>query len=123
MMIRRLLEEVDVCSDEPVDDNLDREDNLRGRNFSSDTEQVMSDIDFGDDMCEDDLDTYTGKGGEVLWLKRNQRLNARVRAHNVPNAVKGYVKKAKTNHRVFTTNKLQSEKKKLSIGLTSMSYL
>ena len=69
-----------LCSVEPVDDNLDIKDNLKGRIFSGDTEQVMRDIDFGDDMGEDYLDTYTDKGGEVFWLKRNRKLNARVRA-------------------------------------------
>ena len=96
--IRKLLEEADVSSDETGDEDSGEEDFLEERNASTDTEQEISDVDSDNGIEKDDLDTYTGKDGETVWLKRELRVSGRTRAHNIltePNCVKGSAKSAK----------------------------
>ena len=98
--IRKLLETIDVSSDE-ADDESDsgEEDNLEVGHQSTDTEQEMSDVASENELDTDCSDYYTGKDGETEWRKRKFRANVRTRAHNIiteTTGVKGSAKNAKS---------------------------
>ena len=98
--IRKLLETIDVSSDEADDEsNSGEEDNLEVGHESTDTEQEMSDVASENELDTDCSDYYTGKDGETEWRTRKFRANVRTRAHNIiteTTCVKGSAKNAKS---------------------------
>ena len=73
--IRKLLETIDVSSDEADDESDSGEkDNLEVGHESTDTEQEMSDVASENELDTDCSDCYTGKDGETEWRKRKFKI-------------------------------------------------